>query len=101
MQGTVKVGRRRGRQKKRWEDNIREWIGLELRNILRIAEDREERKAVVRRSSMRSDGSQISLRDSGQSLCTWFVNGRTTGPLGTVLVRSGCGQVVKRFYSGP
>ena len=49
MQGTVNGGRRRGRQKKRWEDNIREWTGLELRNALRKAEDREEWKNVVRR----------------------------------------------------
>ncbi|GFN95263.1 UDP-glucuronosyltransferase 2a1-like [Plakobranchus ocellatus] len=51
MQGTVNGGRRRGRQKKRWDDNIREWTGLELRNTLRKAEDREEWKAVVGRSS--------------------------------------------------
>ena len=30
LQGTVKRGRRQGRQKKRWEDNIREWTGLEF-----------------------------------------------------------------------
>ena len=30
LQGTVKGGRREGRQRKRWEDNIREWIGLEF-----------------------------------------------------------------------
>ena len=30
LQGTVKRGRRQGRQRKRGEDNIREWIGLEL-----------------------------------------------------------------------
>ena len=30
LQGTVKGGRRRGRQRKRWEDNIREWTGLEF-----------------------------------------------------------------------
>ena len=29
-QGTVKGGRRQGRQRKRWEDNIREWTGLEF-----------------------------------------------------------------------
>ncbi|GFN93416.1 endonuclease-reverse transcriptase [Plakobranchus ocellatus] len=51
MQGTVNGGRRKGRQKKRWDDNIREWTELELRNTLRKAEDREEWKAVVRRSS--------------------------------------------------
>ena len=30
LQGTVKGGRRQGRQKKRWEDNIREWTTLEF-----------------------------------------------------------------------
>ncbi|GFR84963.1 eukaryotic translation initiation factor 3 subunit F [Elysia marginata] len=59
IQCTVNGGKRRGRQKKRWEDNIKEWTGLELRNTSRIAEDREEWKAVARRSSMRPDGSQI------------------------------------------
>ena len=30
LQGTVKGGGRQGRQRKRWEDNIREWTGLEF-----------------------------------------------------------------------
>ena len=30
LQGTVKGGRRQCRQRKRWEDNIREWTGLEF-----------------------------------------------------------------------
>ena len=30
LQGTLKEGRRQGRQRKRWEDNIREWTGLEF-----------------------------------------------------------------------
>ena len=30
LQGTVKGGRRQGRQRKRWEDNTREWTGLEF-----------------------------------------------------------------------
>ena len=29
LQGTVQGGRRRGRQRKRWEDNIKEWTGIE------------------------------------------------------------------------
>ena len=28
LKGTVKEGRRQGRKRKRWEDNIREWTGL-------------------------------------------------------------------------
>ena len=30
LQGTVKGGRRQGGQRKRWEDNIRKWTGLEF-----------------------------------------------------------------------
>ena len=30
LPGTVKGGRRQGRQRKRWKDNVREWTGLEL-----------------------------------------------------------------------
>ena len=30
LQGTVKGGRRQGRQRKRWEDSIRQWTGLEF-----------------------------------------------------------------------
>ena len=34
--------REKERQKKRWENNIPEWIGLGLGEALRKAEDREE-----------------------------------------------------------
>ena len=30
LQGTVKGQRKRGRQKKRWEDNIKEWTGMDF-----------------------------------------------------------------------
>ena len=52
LQGTVQRGRRRGRQKKRWEDNITEWTGLKLGEALRKAENREEWRTVVARSSL-------------------------------------------------
>ena len=49
LQGTVQGGRRRGRQKKRWEDNIKEWTGLDWNIIRRKAANREEwRKLVVK-----------------------------------------------------
>ena len=41
LQGTVKGGRRQGRQKKSWEDNIREWTGLEFAKSQRAVENRE------------------------------------------------------------
>ena len=47
LQGTVKVGRRQGRQKKRWEDNIKEWKGLEVAKSQREVENREKRRKLV------------------------------------------------------
>ena len=41
LQGTVKGGRKQGGQRKRWEDNIREWRGLELAKSQRAVENRE------------------------------------------------------------
>ena len=40
LQGTVKGGRRQGRERKRWEDNIREWTGLEFAKSQRAVENR-------------------------------------------------------------
>ena len=41
LQGTVKGGRRQSRQRKRWEDNIREWTGLEFAKSQRAVENRK------------------------------------------------------------
>ena len=40
LQGTVQRGKRRGRQKKRGENNISEWAGLRFCNALREAENK-------------------------------------------------------------
>ena len=40
LQGTVKRGRRQGGQRKRWEDNIRKWTGLEFGKSQRAVENR-------------------------------------------------------------
>ena len=42
MQSTVKEGRRQGRQRKRWEDNIGEWAGLEFAKSKRAVENSEK-----------------------------------------------------------
>ena len=52
LQGTVQGGRRRGRQRKRWEDNIPEWTGLKLSDALRESENRERWRELVARSSV-------------------------------------------------
>ena len=41
LQGTMKGGGRQGRERKRWEDNIREWTGLEFAKSQRAVENRE------------------------------------------------------------
>ena len=51
LQGTVKGARRKGRQK-RWEDNIKEWMGMGFRDSLRAAKDREGWKGIVAKSSV-------------------------------------------------
>ena len=46
LQGTVKAGRRRGRQKK-WEDSINKWTRMAFGDSLRAAEDRQWWKGIV------------------------------------------------------
>ena len=55
LQGTVKGARRRGRLKKRWEDNIKEWTGIGFGDSLRAAEDREGWKGIVATASVVPD----------------------------------------------
>ena len=50
LQGTVQGGRRRGRQRKRWEDNIKEWTGLEWNSILWKTENRKAWSKLVIKS---------------------------------------------------
>ena len=50
LQGTVKGGKRQGRQERRWENNIREWTGLEFAKSQRAVENREKWKKMVVKS---------------------------------------------------
>ena len=52
LQGTVKGRRRQGGQRKRWEDNIREWTGLEFGKSQRVVENREKWRKLVTKSSV-------------------------------------------------
>ena len=51
LQGTVQ-GRRNGRLKKRWEDNIKEWTGMDFVSSTRAAEDRTKWNGIVVKSSV-------------------------------------------------
>ena len=52
LQGLVKGGRRQDRQRKKWEDNIREWTGLEFAKSQRAVKNREKWKKLVAKSSV-------------------------------------------------
>ena len=50
LQGTVKGVRRQGRQRKRWEDNIREWTGVEFDKSQRAVDNREKWRKLFAKS---------------------------------------------------
>ena len=52
LQGIVKGTRRGGRGKKRWEDNIKEWTGIDFASSTRAAENRTRWKGIVANSSV-------------------------------------------------
>ena len=52
LQGTVKGERRQGGQSERWEDNIREWTGLEFGTSQRAVENREKWRKLLAKSSV-------------------------------------------------
>ena len=52
LQGTVKGGRRQGRQKKSWEDNVIKWTGLECDKSQRAVENWEKLRKLVAKSSV-------------------------------------------------
>ena len=52
LQGTVRGKRKQGRQKKRWEDNIKEWTGMNFAKSQRAVEDRVQWRQIVSKSSM-------------------------------------------------
>ena len=72
VQGTVKGGRRQGSQRKRWEDNIREWTGLKFAKSQRAVKNREKwRKLVVKSPVLPQQPSQ--LRDRCDESVSWLV----------------------------
>ena len=48
----MKGGRRQGRKRKRWEDNIREWTGIEFAKTKKAVENREKWRKLVAKLSV-------------------------------------------------
>ena len=51
-QGTAKGKRKRGSQKTRWEDNIKEWTRMDFASSTMVAENRSRWKGIVLNSSV-------------------------------------------------
>ena len=77
-------GRRKSRQRKRWENNIRKWTGLEFAKSQRAVENRKlvgnSFMVPQRPSRIRDRGVEVKSRD----ICVMYLNtvGYTSG-LGT------------------
>ena len=52
LRDTVKGGRRQDRRRKRWEDNISEWTGLEFAKSQRAVGNRNKWRKLVEKSSV-------------------------------------------------
>ena len=69
LQGTLKGGRRQGGQRKKWEDNIRDWTGLEFGKFQRAVENREKwRKLVAKSSVVPQRPSRLGIDDDDDEL---------------------------------
>lgn len=51
LQGTLEGGRRRGRQRKSWSDNIKDWTSLNTPELLRTAANRDDWNRVAAAAS--------------------------------------------------
>ena len=53
LQDSVDGRRRRGRSRKSWKDNIKEWTGQSMSRLLGVAEDRRRWAAITAEASVR------------------------------------------------
>ncbi|GFR80155.1 endonuclease-reverse transcriptase [Elysia marginata] len=63
LQGLVEGKRRRGRQKKAWCDNIKEWTGMAMYELVRSASDRDAWRQKTASSALRSSRRPHRSRD--------------------------------------
>ena len=54
LQGTVSGGRSRGRPRKKWADNVKDWTGLSFAEATRAAECRVGWRGLVREAASSS-----------------------------------------------
>ena len=71
LQGTVKGGRRQGKQRKRCEDNVKEWTGLKFAKFQRAVENRGEWRKLVAKSSVVPQRPSRLRADKMRAACTF------------------------------
>jgi hypothetical protein len=63
MQGTLEGGRKRGRQKKNRQDNVKEWTDLTIPDLLQTTSDRPLWRRITASSALRSPRRLQKSRD--------------------------------------
>ena len=63
LQGTVQGKRRRGRQRKKWADNIFEWTGISFSATQALAHNRHKWRQIVKSSKHKCPHDPIGSRD--------------------------------------
>ena len=61
LQGTVEGGRKRGRQKKSWTDNIKQWTQMDMYSLINLAQDRQAWRNLC--SSLNDGSPTLTARD--------------------------------------
>ena len=59
IEGKVEGKRKRGRQRKQWYDNIKEWTGLTYKEAKRLAQDRSSWRKLTKRCATMTANSQL------------------------------------------
>ena len=63
MQGTVEGGRRRGKQRKNWADDVKTWTAMDMARLLTTATDRLKWRELSATASLMSPQRPDRLRD--------------------------------------
>ena len=87
-------GRRRGRQRQCWMDNVKEWTSLPIRELLTTASRRKDRKGIPAESSVMSLRRTNRSRDWTEIFCSDFVQEQT------VSLDRGCSVDYREICSG-
>ena len=88
LQGTIKR-KRTGRQKKRWENSIKEWTGMDFANSARAAERRARWKGIVEKSSLVPCGPSNAIYIRVIALSILFTSVDRVIALGTLFLSVG------------